>query len=227
MIFFLRIFFIASLLSGCVDFAVNHDKTKQFHQRASVNRHAPGEIYTMRGGLGGIFSKGMNRLESTLENDNNIPALSTVWFKGGPLSKDIMRHYKDGRSRRPIILAGHSLGANEQINIARTLNKSHIPVALLITVDPVIPATIPPNVCRAINFYKSSFVPLLSGLRVRADNPQRTHLENIDVTRLPGVKVNHFNIDSSPVIQQRMLKEVIQALNHPRADCVSHAKISK
>ena len=81
--------------------------------------------------------------------------------------------------------------------------------------------------CRAINFYKSSFVPLLSGLRVRADNPQKTHIENIDVTTLPGVKVHHFNIDSSPVIQQRMLKEVIQALDHPQADCVSYAKIRK
>jgi hypothetical protein len=35
------------------------------------------------------------------------------------------------------------------------------------------------------------------------------------------------DLDEGLTHQQRMLKEVIQALNHPRADCVSHAKISK
>lgn len=226
MTFFLRIFLIASLLSGCVDFAANHEKAEQLHHRRMNIKHPPGQIYTMRGGLGGLFSKGMNRLESTLEIDNNIPALSTVWFKGGPLSKDIIRRYKKDPAHSPIILVGHSLGANEQINIARNLNSKHVPVALLITVDPVIPAMIPPNVCHAINFYKSSFIPLFSGLSMHADDPRRTHLENIDVTKLPGVKVHHLNIDSSPVIQERMLKEIIQVLDHPQADCVPHDKVT-
>lgn len=225
MTFFLRIFLISGLLSGCVDFAANHEKVQQLQHQKTVAQHPSGQIYTMRGGLGGLFSKGMNHLESSLEIDNSIPALSTVWFRGGPLSKDIIRHYKKDPVHRPIILAGHSLGANEQINIARTLNSQHIPVALLITVDPVIPATIPPNVCHAINFYKPSFIPLMSGLRLHADNRDKTHLENIDVTKLPGVKVHHLNIDSSPVIQKRMLKEVIQALDHPQAGCVPHAEI--
>ena len=215
MTLFLRILIISSLLTGCVDFAVNTSKYKQ-PKYASSSSYPLAEISTMRGGLGGIFSKGMNHLENTLENNYGIPASSTVWYRGPALTKKIIRDHQAHPSR-PIILIGHSLGANEQINVAKALNKAHIPVALLITVDPVMPATVSSNVKHVINFYKLSFIPMFSGLRIRAQNTQLTHLENINVATLPGAKVNHFTIDSNPVIQHQMLEAVLQTLKASRS----------
>ncbi|MDP3705429.1 MAG: hypothetical protein Q8R24_05915 [Legionellaceae bacterium] len=203
---------IMGLLTGCVDFAVNHDKNTQ-HKRITHSPYLSSEIYTMRGGLGGVFSKGMNHLENTLENDYGIPASSTVWFKGHELSHSIIKRYQSSTHHRPIILVGHSLGANEQIRIAHELNQAHIPVALLMTIDTVIPASIPPNVKHAFNLYKPSFVPLFSGLTVRAEDPQKTWLENINIEKINDVNVNHFTIDSHDVVQKMMLQKVLATLN--------------
>jgi hypothetical protein len=224
MTLFLRMLIISSLLTGCVDFAVNTSKYQQPKSSSSRATYPPAEISTMRGGLGGVFSKGMNHLENTLENNYGITASSTVWYKGPALSKAIIRDHQAHPSR-PIILVGHSLGANEQINVAKTLNRAHIPVALLITIDPVMPTTVSPNVQHAINLYKSSFMPMFSGLKISAQNPQLTHLENINVATLPGANVNHFTIDNNPVIQHQMLEAVLQTLKTSPTAKGAHVKI--
>ena len=204
------VFLINLSLSGCIDLAVNNGKNKQI--ASNKLSHSKGEVYTMRGGLGGIFSKGMNRLEDTLENNYRIYAASTVWYKGNALSHRIIQKYKTSRTHNPIVLVGHSLGANEQIQVAKDLNRVHIPVALLITVDAVIPATVPPNVAHAVNIYKTSFVPLFSGLRLKVHDPKHTQIENLNVATIKGVKVNHFTIDGNPNVQTIMRDRILTAL---------------
>lgn len=198
-------------LNGCVDLAVNDHKNK--HVDVKKISRVKGEVYTMRGGLGGIFSKGMNRLEDTLENEYHVYASSTVWFKGRSLSQDIIKNYKAHQEHAPIILVGHSLGANEQIQVASALDRAHIPVALLVTVDAVMPALIPPNVAAACNIYKSSFVPMFSGLVLKARDPKRTQVDNVNVESLKGADVNHFTIDGNEQVQHVMLTRVLRALH--------------
>lgn len=198
------------LLSGCIDLAVNH---RQHNRRdMSTISHTKGEVYTMRGGLGGIFSKGMNSLEDKLENNFHIYASSTVWFKGSELTHAIIRNYRIQKEQGPIILVGHSLGANEQIQVARDLGRAHIPVALLITVDAVIPATISPNVERVLNIYKPSFVPLFSGLTLKAADSSHTHVDNVNITKIQGANANHFTIDSNKIVQKLMLEQILLSL---------------
>lgn len=207
------VFAISLSLTGCIDLAVNNGKNKRIsYQNLS---HSKGEVYTMRGGLGGIFSKGMNRLEDTLENNYGIYAASTVWYKGNTLSQRIIQNYQTSQTYNPIVLVGHSLGANEQIQVAKDLNRVHIPVALLITVDAVIPAKVPPNVMRAVNIYKTSFVPLFSGLKLTARDPKRTQMENLNVALLKGVNVNHFTIDGNPDVQRIMRDRILSTLRVP------------
>ena len=200
------------LLAGCIDLAVNDGKNKHvgLNKSAQVN----GVVYTMRGGLGGIFSKGMNRLEDTLDNNYRIKASSTVWYKGSALSQSIIQGYKSKKIHGPIVLVGHSLGANEQILVAKRLAKENIPVALLITVDAVAPTAVPPNVQLAINLYKPGYVPMLSGLQLKAMNYKCTRIENINVTTLKNMNVNHFTIDSCKQVQQIMLEHVLAALKN-------------
>jgi hypothetical protein len=205
------LFFNAFLLSGCIDLAINHNK-HNLNKKSAVE----GEVYTMRGGLGGIFSKGMNHLEDTLADDYHIYASSTVWFRARNLSDTIIRRYRAGLIHGPIILVGHSLGANDQIGVARILYHANIPVALLITVDPVLPLRVPPNVKQVVNIYKRSFVPMFSGLSLKADDPKLTQIENLNTSTLKGTHVNHFNIDEHKITQKIMLESVLAVLKGRR-----------
>lgn len=202
------------MLPACIDLAVNHGQNK--HGVLST-QFVDGEVYTMRGGLGGIFSKGMNRLEDLLYNDYKIHSLSTVWFRANALSASIIKQYRSHVLREPIILVGHSLGGNDQIKVARDLYRAHIPVALLISIDPVSPLTVPPNVLHVVNIYKPSHLPLFSGLMVKAMDPEKTLVENINVYDIKGIDVNHFNITGNAEIQKIMLDKILQTFSSTRA----------
>lgn len=194
------------MLFGCVDLASNEGKDKQAYLNAISKSKA--QIYTMRGGLGGLFSKGMNRLQNTLKQDKNLYVSSTIWYKAYNLSQFIIHNAKTGKTHGPIILVGHSLGANEQIKVAKNLARANIPVALLITVDAVSPLPVPPNVKRVLNIYKPSAVPIFRGFEVKALDPSKTKIENLNVDNLHDIKVNHFNIDSHAQLQKKMLNDI-------------------
>lgn len=216
-IFSLSLFLLNLVLTGCIDLAVNKGQNKHPNLK-KTNSTQQAQIYTMRGGLGGIFSRGMNHLEDTLTNDYNLQASSTVWFRGNALKRQIVQNYKEKKLQGPIVLAGHSLGANEQIRIAEELNREHIPVALLITVDPVIPAKIPSNVEHALNIYKPSFVPMLSGLRVKAVDPERVEVDNVNIEKIKAAYANHLTIDSNPVVQKLMVNQILASLNKQQTE---------
>jgi hypothetical protein len=214
LVFFISTCLIVLPLPGCIDLAVNDGKNKQALRNKPTDRRA--EVYTMRGGLGGVFSKGMNHLEDTLQNDYQIPSSSTVWYKANALSKEIINEYKTQHQHVPIILVGHSLGANEQIKVAKNLANANIPVALLITVDAVAPIRVPPNVRQAINIYKPSFVPMFSGLKLKAVDPKTTRIENLNVATFKDAHVNHFTIDKDEKVQQIMIQNILATLTQKK-----------
>lgn len=197
-------------LTACIDLAgsrsLANDKNYMFNSKA--------QVFVMRGGLGGIFSTGMNELQRTLERKYRVRAESTVWYKASDLSKYIIKNYGTKNLPGPIVLVGHSLGANDQIKVAINLAKKQIPVALLITIDAVSPLNVPPNVKHVVNVFKPSFVPMFSGLRVKAMDPKSTRIENIDAQSLNKVAVNHFTIDKNLEVQKLMLNKTLAAINY-------------
>lgn len=206
----LSLLLVCFLQTGCVDLAVNDGRNKKSTYKKV--HYAKGEVYTMRGGLGGVFSKGMNHLEDTLENEYKIHSSSTVWFRAYALSQTITEQYRAKKIQGPIILVGHSLGANDQIKVAKSLGKANIPVALLITVDAVSPIKVPPNVEKAVNLYKPSFVPMFSGLKLKAEDPKHTRIENLNVTAIKDAHVNHFTIDKDESVQKIMVDNILATL---------------
>lgn len=182
-------------------------------KKIKISKSKPyyGEVHTMLGGLG-LFSTGMRTLSNTVVEECNIPAPSDMWYNAGHVSRSIIYYYQKHKRHRPIILVGHSLGANEQIKVARNLNKAGIPVDLLITVDAVSQRIVPPNVKHALNFYKPGFVPMFSGLQLKAVNPEQTHIDNINVTTIKGINVNHFTIDKDSLVQAMIMDEVKKVL---------------
>ncbi|MFI4919743.1 MAG: hypothetical protein ACHP65_09330 [Legionellales bacterium] len=215
-------FLLATTLTACVDLSgtvVSSTKKAQLHAphattKVLKDKNKPdwkGEVHAMRGGLG-IFSIGMNQLQVAVAERYQVRSTSCMWYNAGELSRSIVNHHYKYNSHRPIILIGHSLGANEQIKVARNLQKAGIPVALLVTVDAVAPNRVPANVKEVLNVYKPGFVPMFSGLRLEAVNPNTTHIENINVTTLNGAKVNHFTIDKDTVVQAMILDKIEKAL---------------
>jgi hypothetical protein len=84
------------------------------------------------------------------------------------------------KQRARIAIYGHSWGASEAINLARTLARDQIPVLLTIQVDSVQKpweddALIPANVTQAVNYYQSDGI-LHGRSQIRAADGSRTRI---------------------------------------------------
>ena len=222
LIFSFSLFVASILVAGCIDMASNDARNTQVAYKNTM--YPDGEVFTMRGGLGGIFSKGMNRLQNKLEDTYHVNSYSTTWYKSNALSHYIIKRYKTGKLRGPIILVGHSLGANDQIKVARNLARANISVALLMTVDATSPLTVPPNVEHAVNIYYPAHIPLFSGQVVTVMDPKRTHIENFNVTTKTTIDVNHFNIESNKVIQKLMIDKILETLSKAKKNQYKSSK---
>lgn len=207
---FIFLSFVLLLNTSCVDLSgsrSNYDKKQTITLLKNKPSAYYGEVHTMLGGLG-LFSRGMVTLKNSVATRYQIPAYNTIWYNAGHVSRFIIKDYYEQKKPNPIILIGHSLGANEQIKVARNLNKVDIPVALLVTVDAVSPTTVPPNVKEVVNVYKSGYVPMFSGLKLRAQDPANTRIYNIDANTIKGVNVNHFTIDKDPAVQELIMERI-------------------
>jgi thioesterase domain-containing protein len=163
--------------------------------RNTLNTDA--QIYLLRG-LANVFSRGMDELTAKLTADGFSPVL--INHRGWQNAADtIAKNYRAGRTA-PIILIGHSLGANNAYRIARRLNGKGIPVAYFASFDPTNSFTVPNNVRYFVNFYQNN------GVGRRASFAPSRHKEkvNLNLTSSPGL--NHRNID-----QSRRLQDIVMA----------------
>jgi hypothetical protein len=120
-----------------------------------------------------------------------------------------------GRWSEPVVLIGHSLGADNQIRVDRALNGGGVPVDLLVLIDPDALPHIPPNVRRCVNIFKShrvsDAVPVFRGTRVNPDRAQ-TVVKNIDLRLIPvgfdASSITHFNIAQVTGVQDMVLAEI-------------------
>jgi pimeloyl-ACP methyl ester carboxylesterase len=137
----------------------------------------PLKICLIRGYLD-WYSTGIDQLTTDLQKDGfNAEAFREEQW--GDLADDLANH-----PQKPLILIGFSYGADDVILIARRLNDQHLPVDLLITIDPVTPAGIPANVKQCVNFYEPNgfwdIFPWLRGIPVNGG-------ENINVRVRPDL----------------------------------------
>jgi hypothetical protein len=164
-----------------------------------------GSIYLMRG-LANVFSLGLNTLNSQLHAEG-IPSTVTGYSRWKSIARTIEARYaRDKRATQPIVIIGHSFGADAAIYLARELDAKKIPVALVVTFDVVTDVTVPPNVRRVMNFYTSGFGHLLHG-----DKGFKGRLENIDA-RSHDPTIGHLNIEKSPKLHARTIQEIKRAM---------------
>lgn len=160
----------------------------------------------------------METLAQRADAELGLPATALTDPEWRRLANYIAAEYAAGQATGPLILAGHSLGGDDQVRVAKLLNTRGVSVDLLVLIDPNAPPAIPPNVKRCVVIFKSRLsldaVPIFRGVSARASAPDRTALTNVDLrTAHVGFKTNaidHFNISQNPGVQDMVLAEIAQ-----------------
>ena len=164
-------------------------------------RHA--HVYLLRG-LVNVFSLGMDQLAAKIAQRGIYTSVHNhlAWQN---LAAEAVTEYRAGRMG-PIIIIGHSLGADAAVAMAVSLAKSGIPVRLVVTFDPVTTMIAEGNIARVVNLYISNGwgSPVARGPNFRGT------IVNVDVKNRP--EVGHVFIDKSAALHQQVIGYVMQAV---------------
>jgi hypothetical protein len=184
-------------------------RTKPPTARKYPQGQSPAQVYLLRGFLN-IFSLGMDDLAAKLQADG-ISATVTNHADADLVASRIVTAYNGG-SHGPVILIGHSLGADAVVEVADALARYNIPVTLLVLFDGTAPHQIPANVITAINYTKHFMIDPVVG----------THgvVSNVDLSS--DASIDHLNIDTTPSLQSQTLSYVLQAISAVPREPVSH-----
>ena len=174
-----------------------------------------GNVYMLRGWVG-IFSYGINHLGEELDQAGvRVTVYQDDQWK--TLANMIERKYRSARHPEPLVLIGHSFGADDVLRISRQLAQAGVKVDLVITLDPVSPPEVPAGVKRCYNLYQSNGVwdkvPMFRGVPLKLAAGSLTQLQNADVRKdrldllEPGM--NHFNIEKKAGIHAEVLRQVL------------------
>jgi hypothetical protein len=206
----------AWLSGGCADFTAGFaplDRTVD----ASVVRAHPraGRVYCARGWLG-IFSTGMMQLADRIDTKEGITAVSTADMEYWRLQEWLVKKYKKGSIKEPLVLLGHSWGADDMIRVAQRLQEEGISVDLLVLIDPVTPPPAPTNVKRVYCVYKShpetDALPFWRGVAATVQDPNVTQLINIDLrtadVAFDTQEIAHPYIDKIEGVHDMCIEEI-------------------
>lgn len=201
--------------SGCTDLTGRGPAPLDKTLVGSIETHPRiGHVYCMRGWLG-IFSTGMDELAKKIDTQLGAPAVSVANEEHFRLQDFIMEEQKQGKIKEPLVLVGHSYGADDSIRVAATLQEKGIKVNLIVLIDPVTPPKVSTNVARVYCIYKShpltDWYPAWRGVPADVVDPKKTELVNIDL-RTANVdfdtNVHHALIDKVPGIHKMVIDEV-------------------
>jgi hypothetical protein len=171
-------------------------------------------VYLLRGWFG-VFSTGLDTVATELRS-KGIKSETVGHLAWKTTAAKIIKYHASGNSG-PLVLVGHSQGANNVIDMARLLQRENIPVDLLVTLAPAGQDPIPGNVMRAINYYNSPGW----GAPVTADAGYHGKLTNINLGGDFGI--THMAIDKNPRIQAE-IERAILAVPQPQAQLEAQAR---
>ncbi len=161
-------------------------------------------VYLLRG-LMNIFSLGMDTLADQL-NKRGIYATVDNYSDWETLADQAAANYRAGKEG-PIILIGHSLGADAVMQMAAYLGKKGIPVALVVPFDGTDSYSASANVEHVINLTKHYYMSRGPGFH--------GSLINVDLSGDPNI--DHLNIDKSPRLHARVIAEILAIVGGRRA----------
>lgn len=161
-------------------------------------------IYIMRGGLN-IFSTGMDVLAKEL-TDKGYPAVSDGFMDWRSEMAKLVEAYK--ARPFPIILIGHSYGAETALLMSYKLKDANVPVALLVFFDLTSSGKVPSNVAHVLNFRSSSSTGI--DVTVTGGFGFSGTIEN--VTR---PDLNHLDVDKAADLHSKTIETIASLLGKP------------
>jgi hypothetical protein len=168
---------------------------------------ARAHVYLLRG-LMNIFSLGMDTLAEQLKR-RGVYATVHNYAEWRTLADRAAADYKAGKEA-PIILIGHSLGADAVMEMAAYLGRKGVPVALVVPFDGTKSFAASDNVARVLNLTQRDYAYMRGGPGFHGT------LANVDVSS--DSSIDHINIDKSPRLHTRVLTEVLAVVgNHKGA----------
>lgn len=171
-----------------------------------------GHVYMIRG-LFNIFSTGMGGLTDEICKEK-VDAHDCAWATNGAILAAILELRKKG-DREPIVLGGHSNGADDAIKISQELADKQIPVDLVILIDEFLPPAMPRNVKKVLTVFTRGFgsVAIAPPTAQWAAEPVVEKF-SINPIPIPGVaqvfgQLQHFSIDKDSGAHQKIVHEIL------------------
>jgi len=165
----------------------------------SGNAQAAGHVYLLKGLLG-VFSTGMYTLADKLQKSGYTATVHDAG-EAESLGSEAARLQKSGKG--PIIIIGHSLGANAAIAMAEKMKAEGASVALIIGFGPTADMLVPSNVSRVISYYQVGGI--VSGIGKKGPG-FRGSISNINL--VSDSDINHFNIEKIDRLHAKAISAV-------------------
>ena len=188
--------------------AACHGATAKEVGKTGANRAY--QVYLLKG-LADIFSTGLDFLQAKLQARGIVGEVDSH-AQAEELAQSAIAKWRGG-ARGPIIIIGHSLGADAAITMAQLLGAAGVPVTLLVTFSPVDSAPVSSNVARAVNYFQSGST--WHGQITRGAGFHGA-LENVDLAQTPGI--THFNMEKAEPLHAATIAKVLMLIpTHTRA----------
>jgi hypothetical protein len=164
-----------------------------------------GSVYLMRG-LANVFSLGLDDLNEKL-HARGVNSVVLGYLNWPAIAANIVNRYKSDKSVLPIVIMGHSFGADATLLLSAELQKHNIPVALVIEFDVVSNVPVPGNIRHLINFYESAG----NGRKLTAPPGFKGRLDNIDLSKTDAT-IDHLNIEKNAKLHAKAIAATLAAL---------------
>jgi hypothetical protein len=164
-------------------------------------RQSKGYVYLLRGLLN-VFSLGMDDLAAKLQA-RGVSAGVYEYGSWQSLCQDAAARYRAGGG--PIVIVGHSLGADAVVDMANQLGQMGVPVALVVAFDPTVSNVLTGKTTSTfINYYQSDNGfgrPVIRGPGFKGN------LSNIDLRK--HTEFGHASIDKSGMLHSAVIGRVL------------------
>jgi hypothetical protein len=161
----------------------------------SGTAHANGHVFLLKG-FAGIFSTGLDTLDEELIK-HGISATVHSYDDIDNLALEAARFEKRGKG--PVVIIGHSLGADAAIYMADRMKAIGAPVALVVTFGPNGRLVAPSNVTQVVNYY-------LSGATISKGPGFRGSISNVSLDAASDI--NHFNIEKINRLHAKVIAKI-------------------
>jgi len=177
------------------------------------NHPLVGNVYLLRGFIG-IWSYGIDHLGQRVDEAGIRSSVyqEDQWTQ---LADAIIKRYENATDHEPLVLIGHSYGADDTLRIAKRLEEHHMSVDLIITLDPVTPPKVPANVRLCYNIYQPSLLdklPFFRGVPLETEMADGSNLQNVNIRKdrrdLLNDDTDHFNIEKNQKIHAEVVKKL-------------------